>query len=164
MARKSRYHIDELPDGEYAPRHLTKQQFGRRVYQEMLRNGWNQSELARQAGLPRDSISTYVRGQVLPSPISLQKLADALGVKPADLLPNAVEHAIDEDEPYMEMKVSTSAPSMAWLRVNRLVSVSPAAQIINLLAGSNHEAADAGRGGRAAAEVDECGQANEDAG
>lgn len=98
-----------------------------------MARGWNQSELARQTGLPRDSVSTYVRGVSLPTPKSLQKLADAFGTTPADLLPNSIEAAIEEDVPSLEMKVSVSAPSTAWLRVNRLVSLSTAARVIELV-------------------------------
>ena len=116
-----------------APKHLTRQQFGRRLYQMMLARGWNQSELARQANLPRDSISTYVRGVALPTPKSLQALATALDTTPVDILPNAAESAIDEDNPSFEMKVSPSAPSTAWLRVNRLVSLSTATKIAELI-------------------------------
>lgn len=133
MSPKNRVHIDELPTGGLAPKHISKQEFGRRIYRELMARGWNQSELARQTGLPRDSVSTYVRGVSLPTPKSLQKLADAFGTTPADLLPNSIEAAIEEDVPSLEMKVSVSAPSTAWLRVNRLVSLSTAARVIELV-------------------------------
>lgn len=133
MTQKTRFHIDELPSGGSAPKHLTKQEFGRVIYKLMMARGWNQSELARQADLPRDSVSTYVRGVSFPTPKSLQKLAKAFGMTPADLLPNSIEAAIDEDTPSLEMKTSTSAPGAAWLRVNRLVSLSTAVKIIELV-------------------------------
>lgn len=132
MPRTTRFHLDEAPDGG-SVRHLTKEQFGRRLYNRMLDLGWNQSELARQAGLPRDSISTYVRGQSFPTPLSLKKLSDALGARPEELLPNSAESAIDRDNPAMEMKVSTADPTKAWLRVNRMVTLSNAAKIMQIL-------------------------------
>ena len=144
MPRATRFHIDNLPETSLAPKHLTKQEFGRRLYQLMIARGWNQSELARQANLPRDSVSTYIRGRTIPTPKSLQLLADALGVTPADILPNAIEAAVDEDTPSIEMRVSTSAPSMAWLRVNRLVSLSTAAKVIEMLEAERGQVADAG--------------------
>lgn len=122
---------------DLAPSHLTKQQFGRRLYQLMLQRGWTQSELARQSDLPRDSISVYVRGKSLPTPASLQKLAEALSVKPEELLPNHVESAIDSDTPALEIKVSPNAPNIAWLRVNRLVTVATALKITELLEADN---------------------------
>lgn len=137
MTRNTRFHIDELPSGEFAPKHLTKQEFGRRLYKLMMAQNWNQSELARQAGLPRDSISTYVRGVSFPTPKSLQKLADALEVTPADLMPNSIESAIDEDSPSLNMRVSTSAPNTAWLQVNRLVSLQTAVKVIEMIEADN---------------------------
>lgn len=131
MTRSTRFHLDEGPDTGI--RHLNKEQFGRRLYGMMLDMGWNQSELARQADLPRDSISTYVRGKSLPTPLSLKKLADALGTRPEVLLPNSAEQAIDQDSPAMEMKVSTADPTKAWLRVNRMVTLTNAAKIMSIL-------------------------------
>lgn len=133
MTRTTRFHVDSMPESSLAPKHLTKQEFGRRLYKLMVTRGWNQSELARQASLPRDSISTYIRGVALPTPKSLEALATALAVQPIDLLPNAMEAAVDEDHPSLEMRVSTSAPNAAWLRVNRLVSLSTAARVIELI-------------------------------
>lgn len=133
MTRKARSHLTDGADRDYAPRHLTKQEFGRRLYKRMVEKGWKQSELARAAGLPRDSISTYIRGRVLPTDHSLRKLASALGCEPIDLLPNHVESAIDEDMPAVEMRVSPGAPDKAWLRVNQLVSFETAADVIALI-------------------------------
>jgi transcriptional regulator with XRE-family HTH domain len=99
----------------------------------MLSKGWHQSELARQSGLNRDAVSTYVRGRTLPTPASLDALARALGVSSVELLPNHVESAMDEDTPALEIKVSTNAPNFAWLRVNRLVSMTTAVKIAELL-------------------------------
>jgi transcriptional regulator with XRE-family HTH domain len=144
MARNNRTHYADSSNRQthdLAPRHLTKQEFAKRLYRLMLKRGWNQSELARQADLPRDSVSTYIRAKVMPTPQSAQRLAVALGVVPEELMPNHVESAIDEDSPSLEMKVSVNAPSKAWLRVNRLVSLSTAARVIDLIEAEN--AADA---------------------
>lgn len=141
MTKTTRFHVDDMPESGLAPKHLTKQAFGRRLYQLMLSRGWNQSELARQANLPRDSISTYVRGVALPTPKSLRALADALGMQATDLLPNAVENAIDDDFPSVEMRVSPAAPNAAWVRINRLVSLSTAVKVIELIEGDTLPAA-----------------------
>lgn len=135
MARRIRTHVlnDGSSEPKLTPKHLTKQEFGKRLYNLMLRKGWHQSELARQSGLPRDSISVYMRGRSLPTPLSLAALAEALDVKAEDLLPNHIESAIDEDNPSMELKVSPGAPNQAWIRVNRLVSTSTALKIMQLL-------------------------------
>ncbi|MEC5291546.1 MULTISPECIES: helix-turn-helix domain-containing protein [unclassified Aurantimonas] len=135
MAQRDRTHLggDSMEAGSLAPKHLTKQEFGRRVYNLMLKKGWRQADLARASDLPPDSISSYIRGLKSPTALSLQKLAGALGVQPHDLLPNQVEHAIAQDFPSLEMRVSTSDPRRAWLRVNRWVSTSAAAKIVEIL-------------------------------
>lgn len=136
MARSNRSHIPEeglSANADLAPRHLSKQEFGRRLYNAMMRKGWNQSELSRRSGVPRDSISIYIRGKSLPGPASLQKLADALGLEPLDLLPNIVESAIDSDDPSFEFKASPSSPTKGWLRVNRLVKFSTTIAVGDLL-------------------------------
>lgn len=141
MAKKVRTYItaggDSPSDADLRPKHLTKQEFGRRLYRLMIAKGWNQSELARQAGITRDSVSTYVRGVSLPEPLNLSKLASALGVTTTELLPNAVESAIDEDVPSLELKISSSNSMLAWLRVNRLVTTSTAMKVVELLNADN---------------------------
>lgn len=151
MPRKVRTHIAAEPqtDMKFAPRHLTKQEFGKRLYTLMLDRGWHQSELARRSGLPRDSISVYVRGKSLPTPQSLAALAKTFGIPAEELLPNHIESAIDEDAPAFEMKVSPNAPLVAWVRLNRLVTVRTALQIAELLEAD--DAVDRSRSGRAAA-------------
>lgn len=116
-----------------APKHLTKEEFARRVYRLMVQRGWTQSDLARHAGLPRDAISVYVRAKSLPTPVNLAKLAQVFGMKPEELLPNIVESAIDNDQPAFEMRASTAAPGKVWLRVNRMVSMATAVKIADLL-------------------------------
>jgi len=139
MVKEIRPHIvsDAKQDMRLAPKHLVKQEFGRRLYSLMLDKGWTQSEMARRADLPRDAVSTYVRGKSLPTPQNLKKLAETLGVEQDDLLPNYVEGAIDQDHPAFEMKISPSATTVAWIRVNRLVSVSTALKIAALLEADN---------------------------
>jgi transcriptional regulator with XRE-family HTH domain len=120
------------PDG-LTPAELTMQEFSRRLYRLMLAKGWTQAELSKQSDVSRDGISGYIRGNHMPTPRQLDKLANALGVKPDALLPNVVMTAIDEDTPSLELKVSTSDPTRSWLKVNRLVSTQTAGEIITLL-------------------------------
>lgn len=141
MANKVRHHIEETVGGaalvgeaDLAPKSLTKIEFGRRLYRLMLNKGWNQSELARQANLPRYMVSVYIRGKSLPTPPNVKRLAEALNVPETALLPNIAQNAIGDDEtPAFEMKVSSAAPSTAWLRVNQLVSTTTAMKIAELL-------------------------------
>lgn len=135
MPRNVRTHLpeDTALNQTLTPSHMTKQQFAKRLYRLMLAKGWSQSELGRQSGLARDAVSVYIRGKSLPTPQSLKMLASALGVTEIELLPNHAESAIDQDIPAFEMKVSPGSPNIAWLRVNRLVSVSTAVRIADIL-------------------------------
>ena len=136
MAKRVRTHLgDTHTDPDLRPKHLTKQEFGKRLYRLMISKGWHQSELARRADVARDSVSTYIRGVSLPEPGNLERLAKALGVDPVDLLPNHIEAAIDNDVPSLEMKVSGSDPRVAWLRINRLVSTATCVKVVELLGG-----------------------------
>ena len=135
MARKNRTMVgpDDIPSGDLTPKHLTKQEFGKRVYDLMQARGWRQSDLARHSGLPRDSVSTYILGKSLPTAPSLAKLAKAFGVRPSELLPNHIENAITDDIPAFEIRVSPNAPGTAWMRINRAVPVAVAMKIAALL-------------------------------
>ena len=144
-----------MPPGEldgdampFAPKQLSKQEFGRRVYQLMIAKGWRQSDLARQSGIPKDSISTYIRGKVLPTPVSVSKLAEALGVSPEKLMPDHIESPANVENPELEIRANPGMNGTAWLRVNMLVSMKTAAQIMDLL--ENENVAHAGRSGAAA--------------
>lgn len=137
VARKHRTHLPMAGDSQasaLAPKHLTKQEFARRLYNLMIGAGFkNQSDLARAADMERDKVSVYIRGKSLPTPANVTKLAKVFGIKDEELLPNYQHAAIDEDMPAFEMKVSTSDTSMALLRVNRIVRTSTAVKIAELL-------------------------------
>lgn len=134
MADNPRHH--QAP-GDYddmrTPRHLTKQEFARRLTAKILEMGWTQADLAHAAGIGRDAVSTYVRGRSLPTPLSLKKMADALGVEPHTLMPNGRENAIDNDTPSFEMRESVGHPGRVWVRVNRLLSFRQALAIAHVL-------------------------------
>lgn len=134
MARNVRTYIGDSPtDEDSRPKHLTKQEFGRRLYRLMNNRGWNQSDLARAADITRDAASTYIRGKSLPGPRNLKKLAVALGITEQELLPNQIEQAIDRDPPAFSIQISVSNPKVAWVRVNRLMSTVTGLKIAELL-------------------------------
>lgn len=134
MNNNSRPHIvSDIHSPVTGPSHLTRQEFGRRLLKLINAKGWRQADLARRAGIPRDAISKYIRGVIFPSPPKLEALAQALGVKSEELLPNIVEKTIDNDVAELEMKISTNSPKVAWLRVNRLVTTTTALKIMELL-------------------------------
>lgn len=69
--------------------------FGKRLWDHMIRKGWNQAEFSRQTklhdpkgkGIGRDMIGGYVRCLHLPDPPHLRILAATLGVEPEVLIP-----------------------------------------------------------------------------
>lgn len=138
MAKNTRRHLQPTDIPSDSPVEITKIDFGRRLQARMLDLGWNQSDLARAAGLGRDAISTYVRGRSFPEPKSLKALADALRVEPQELLPNEVAMAMRSDTaPMLEIKQAAGYPDRVYLRVNRLVTLDQAAQIFGILKTDN---------------------------
>lgn len=115
------------------PTLLTREAFGRRVYNLMLKKGWRQSELARRADIQRSSISAYIRGQAFPTDINLDRIAKALGVEKTDLLPNQAIQAMQDSHSSFEIRVHETDKSKAWIKVNQLVNASTAAKVFQLL-------------------------------
>jgi transcriptional regulator with XRE-family HTH domain len=143
MPNKIRTHLlDEIITA--GPAHLMKEQFGKRLYRLMVQKGWSQSELGRQSGLPRDSISVYIRGKSLPTDKSLAALAEALGVPAEELLPNHVESAIESNNPMIDVKISPNAPGTALLRINALLPSDVALAIQKLVLDATNTKADVG--------------------
>jgi len=130
---------DNMP--RHNPRPASKAEFARRLYKLLLEKGWTQSDLARKARLPRDSISTYVRGVAFPSKLSLDKLAKALGVKTEELTPAGVEVMDARVRSSIEIKAADGHPGMAWIKVDQMCSFKAALQIAEIL--NNDEASDA---------------------
>lgn len=143
MGRRLDFHnskpIGGLPEG--APRDAMLQEFGRRVQAAMIKKGWSQTELARNASrymetgrIGRDSISTYIRGTNLPRPKTLAALARALEIDPDDLKPEGVPTTPNG------LELRSVDGGMAWLRVNQAVPMAVALKITALLAECNQEA------------------------
>ena len=129
---------DSLARSGLALKHLTRKQFGQRLYTLMLQKGWTQAELARQADILRDSVSNYIRGNNFPEPVNLEKLAKALGVSSDELLPNITEAAIEmEQSPSLEVKSVPERPDEMLIRVNRIVKIGTVGKIIELLEADN---------------------------
>lgn len=145
MAKSNRMQPKVIKDpmkSPLVPKHMTKEDFARRLHTLMRAKGWRQADFARAAGATRNMISVYLRGDSLPNPENLKKLAKALGVEPDHLLPNYKESAIERDNPRIDFRVSDSDPKQAWLRINRLVSTSLAIKILGLLEEEDAQTAD----------------------
>ncbi|MFD9461156.1 helix-turn-helix domain-containing protein [Streptomyces sp. NPDC060027] len=75
-------------------------EIGRRVRAARVQTKLTQELLARKTGLTRGSITNIESGTQAPPPYRLVRLASALGVKPAELLPGLDEpgHAAELPE------------------------------------------------------------------
>lgn len=144
MARKSRFALAPVEDEveQLTPNQLTKQEFGRRLQSLLDERGWNQSDLVRavNAAFPnldkpfgRDAVSTYINGRSFPTPKSLNMLCQALGVTREELLPNAINQAMNDEHPALELRAASGHPGKAWVRVNRMMSFETATEIVKLI-------------------------------
>jgi transcriptional regulator with XRE-family HTH domain len=57
-------------------------ELGERLRKLRLNKGLSQEQLANQVGLKQASISQFEKGQRLPTPATIRKLASALGIEP----------------------------------------------------------------------------------
>ena len=134
------YHDTPTPDFDAAagyPPAAIKTELGRRLYARMLERGWNQSELARSAGLGRDSISVYIRGKSMPGPGHLDALCKALEITPDDLMPGihaatANRHGGSTGDS-VPLEIRQVGAGKVWLKLNRAVSLDQAAKILAIL-------------------------------
>ncbi|GAA3797007.1 helix-turn-helix domain-containing protein [Streptomyces phyllanthi] len=72
---------------------------GRRVRDARLQVGLTQEHLARKTGLTRGSITNIESGAQAPPPYRLARIAAALSVEPADLLPSLEPQGHTSDLP-----------------------------------------------------------------
>lgn len=132
MTPKQRPHKPLPLEEEISSGFLTKEQFGRKLYEIMSSRGWNQSELARRAGMNRDNVSQYIRGRTYPTPKFLSKLAKALDLTPDELLPNYYEDAVQRTTPPLEYREIPGDDKHCWIRINKRVLKKNATKIIDL--------------------------------
>lgn len=124
----------------YTPKEILRNEFGRRLQAELIRKGWNQSELARQAGLHmpnkhfgRDLVSGYIRGKILPSPVHMHALCAALGKKPEDFLPPGA--TLPDNAP---IKTQELGDGRVMLQINQIVDWSVALEVLRVLKGTTN--------------------------
>ena len=122
-------------DIDYSQKILTRQEFGKRLYNFMMQKRMSQSDLSRASGMGRDSISQYVRGRSVPAPRNLAKLADALDVEVDVLFPNYDAQANAREEATLQIKSIESDAENFWLRVNMKVPAEKAIEVMNILKG-----------------------------
>lgn len=107
----------------WAPIEAIRQDFASHLQAHMLRKGWNQSELARQAGLHmpsgkmgRDVVSGYLRGRNLPGPPHRKAICAALGISSEDLGHTILPTATGANAP--PLLVTSAGDGYSWVRIN----------------------------------------------
>ncbi|MCQ4160834.1 helix-turn-helix transcriptional regulator [Roseomonas sp. GC11] len=118
-----------------------KAEVGRRIAERLRTKGWNQSDLAREAGIGRDNVSTYVRGKSLPGPKILAAIAKALDCTAEDLAPG-IHGATAAGRPGgaalaappLEIRQVSDSSGEVWVRMHRRMSLEQAMRIMAILA------------------------------
>lgn len=144
---KRRLTIHTEPHGDLpksAPRDAVALEFARKLQAEMVKRGWNQSDLARAAtkhmpegSINRDSISQYVNARNMPNPVRLDALAAALDVAKEDLLPARGVTARGAMASDMDLK--DMGDGRVWLRVNQPLDWADAMEILAILRKSKEQ-------------------------
>lgn len=92
-----------------------------------------QIQLAEITGIGRDSISGYCNGHNIPGNDRLKLIADALGVKPEQLVATVgAEHRSIEGNPPFYIRQASNGEDM-WLTINRPISFKTASQVMELI-------------------------------
>jgi transcriptional regulator with XRE-family HTH domain len=124
------------------PRDGVLREVARNLNRLIVEKGWNQSELARQAAMHmrdrkfnRDLVSSYCRGQSLPTPVHLLAMAKALGVEPKDIV--SVRNYPDAEDSSPPWDLRNLGDGTAWLAINMAVPLPQALKIIELIEGSS---------------------------
>ena len=110
-------------------------EFAKRLAKALSVREMRPAELARRAGFGRDSISTYLNAKTIPTAMSLQKLAAALDMDEEDLMPGSKSEALQQFNEPREFEIVSVGPKspLAWLKVNKTVSLETAYKVVGLL-------------------------------
>lgn len=124
----------------YATSPTRMKQFAAILERLMRQKNWNQSDLARHAGIGRDSVSQYLNGRSFPSPHNIQKIADCFLMDAKDLYPTGpnvssgpVKLDYDQIPSFMMMADAEGDKRYVWLVINQRVTFDVASSIAELL-------------------------------
>lgn len=112
--------------------------FASRLKKLMVKKGWNQSELARQAKLHmpdgrlgRDNISSYCGARSFPGPIILNALCQALHCEPEDLIPTKGDTLPTPSN--TEIDITATPDGEAMVHINRKLPWPKVTKILEIL-------------------------------
>jgi transcriptional regulator with XRE-family HTH domain len=129
MATRARASDTGKPTGPI-PKNAAKQIFKNKIYEHILDRGWNNSDMARAAGISRDDVHRYVKGISLPTEGKLRAIAKVMRIEPEELLPNFIASTPSADLPRTSL---TEENGEAWLIINRAVRLETGLAILGML-------------------------------
>ena len=136
--------------GQTSEERLVHEDFARRLHKILADRGMSPSDLARKvwgtieqidsktgrvvnAARNRDRISVYLAAKGFPDPKNLAKITKALGTTPEELAPDIAAATIEREVPEMNMTVVAGHDDKALLRINKLMPVDVAIEVMRLI-------------------------------
>lgn len=104
------------------PREVLRKELSTNLQMYLRKKHWRQIDLARAAGMGRDSISSYVNGRMLPSRENLEKMAKALRIEPENLQSGTPQTKSDLEGAAYEWRLLNVEDPLGWLKINRRVT------------------------------------------
>lgn len=126
------------------------EEFGRRLRLKLMQLGWSQSDLARRVfgsttsgegytvAKGRDRISYWISGKQIPKAENLQALAQALDMRPEDLVSADVAENINKNFPLLSMSTIPNKSNMVHLQINVIVPAPIGVKIISIITEAQH--------------------------
>lgn len=135
MARKTYY----VAPGRADETDTKKTTLVRNLNKQLLKRGWRQTDLAREAArfMPagkefgRHLVSSYLTGKNMPNPINLEAMAKALGCEVTDLIPATAVEYVGMEPPAMTMSFTTDGKARVTLDLE--MSADKAAKIMSII-------------------------------
>jgi hypothetical protein len=143
MASKYRRRLAKVT-GDTPSDELVKKDFASNLDEIVRAQGMNKSDLARKmwgdtidksgrrGAAHRDRITAWTAGSI-PDPTNMKLLADTLGVSLEELSAPLVARMVDRERHSLQMIQAAGHPDKVHLRVDKLVNVHIAVQVLALL-------------------------------
>ena len=122
------------------PKSAVRAEFAKRLKKALYDKGWIQSDPARHASKfmkgnrpERDNISSYMNERSLPNAQRFHAMAQALGVKPTDPLPDRgtrIDNNVGADTALKDM-----GDGRTWIHVNQETTWAKAIEVMRILKG-----------------------------
>ena len=108
--------------------------FSRALAEQMAERDFTQADLMRRTNISKDMISRYVNGKALPAEAPLVQLAQALRVKPVDLLPyrDNGHKLVNQIQP-VQMAINGDNPDVVNITAQLEVSLDDGVNIMKFL-------------------------------